>query len=208
MDRDKLKLISVGPVPREAFCKIVPDMPVDELLYGVEDKVGPWSKTQNRPERIRFVTVGYIEKRKGQDILLQAVRMLPPVFRKQADFCLVGQDTSKMAEQIQKEIRSIPEVRMMGPVNRERMHQILEDSDMMICPSREDPMPTVAAEAMMHSVPCLISDAAGTAAYLQDGVNGFIFQSENAEELSRKIAWCIAHSGELPRMGEPCPQGV
>ncbi len=201
LDRNKLKMVSVGPVPREAFCKIVPDMSMDELLYGVEDKAGSWNKTENKSGRIRFVTVGYIEKRKGQDILLQAVLMLPPKLRKQADFCLVGQDTSKMAEQIQEEIRSIPEVRMTGPVNRERMHQILEDSDMMICPSREDPMPTAAAEAMMHGVPCLISNAAGTAAYIQDGVNGLIFQSEHAEELSQKIAWCIAHSEELPRMG-------
>ena len=62
-------------------------------------------------------------------------------------------------------------------------------------------MPTVAAEAMMHGVPCLISDAVGTAAYLQDGVNGLTFQSENAEELSQKITWCITHSQELPKMG-------
>ncbi len=54
-------------------------------------------------------------------------------------------------------------------------------------------MPTVCAEAMMHSVPCILSDAAGTAAYVEDGVNGLVFQSENVQELSEKIKWCMNH---------------
>lgn len=53
----------------------------------------------------------------------------------------------------------------------------------------------------MHSVPCLISDATGTSAYLHDGTDGLIFRSENVDELSEKIAWCILHRRELAEMG-------
>ena len=72
----------------------------------------------------------------------------------------------------------------------------------MICPSREDPMPTVCAEAMMHSVPCILSDATGTAAYVEDGISGLVFQSENAQELSEKMKWCMSHRKQVRKMGE------
>lgn len=62
-------------------------------------------------------------------------------------------------------------------------------------------MPTVAAEAMMHRVPCIISSAAGTSAYLQEKVNGMIFPSEDVGELSEKLRWSIEHREELGRMG-------
>lgn len=95
----------------------------------------------------------------------------------------------------------MPEVVVTGTVDRDGIHRLLEAADAMVCPSREDPMPTVAAEAMMHGVPCIISDAAGTAEYIRDGVDGFVFGHEALQELSRKLWWCIEHYEELPAIG-------
>lgn len=199
LDRRNLRLISVGPVPSVAFREIVPDMRIGILLYGVEDIRK--QETVKKQVRLLFGTIGYIEWRKGQDLLIQAVRALLQEFRDRVDFCLIGQDSSAMAWQIREEAASMPEVRLMGTVDRECINRVLEHADLLICPSREDPMPTVVAEAMMHSVPCLVSDATGTAAYIRDGVDGFIFHSENVEELTEKIKWCILHHQELEEMG-------
>lgn len=76
---------------------------------------------------------------------------------------------------------------MTGTVDKSEIDKLLRQTDMLISPSREDPMPTVAAEAMIPSVPCILSDAMGTTAYIRDGENGLLFQSENAEELSEKL---------------------
>ncbi len=62
-------------------------------------------------------------------------------------------------------------------------------------------MPTVAAEAMMHGVPCILSDATGTAGYIQDGVDGIVFHSEDARSLAEKLVWCIEHPKQLSDMG-------
>ena len=91
---------------------------------------------------------------------------------------------------------------MVGLVDRKTINSLLESSDILICPSREDPMPTVVAEAMMHSVPCILSDAAGTTTYLTDRVDGLLFKNENEKELSEKIRWCIYHKDRLEKMGE------
>ena len=202
LDKGNLRVCSVGPVPRNAMHKMIADMPVDDLLYGVEDMVGNVRQTQDRyTDKICFVTIGYIEERKGQDLLVQAIQRLPDEYRTKAVFYLVGQDSSMMAQQIKAEIKNMPEIIMTGTVDRDGIKKILNDADVMICPSREDPMPTVATEAMMYSVPCILSDAAGTADYVRDGIDGFIFSSESVEELSVRIQWCIDHNQELSEIG-------
>lgn len=127
--------------------------------------------------------------------------MLDESAREKAVFYLVGQDTSLLAERIKEQARDFSGVTVTGPVDREELGKILSRADVMVCPSREDPMPTVAAEAMMHGVPCILSDAVGTAAYIQDG-DGLVFENENAQELSAKIKWCVEHRDRLGQMGK------
>lgn len=202
IDKSNLTVLSVGPVPKKAICTIEKNLQVGDFIYGVEDTSDKREDiTFLDDERVRFVTIGYIESRKGQDLLIEAILLLQEDIRKKAVFYLVGQDTSIMAQQIKERIRTIPEVVITGTVNRKRIDEILNEADVLVCPSREDPMPTVAAEAMMHEVPCLISDATGTASYLKDGENGLVFQSGNIEELSQKLATCIKQKKILRQMG-------
>ncbi len=61
-------------------------------------------------DKIRFVTIGYIENRKGQDILIQAVRLLPEELRQKAEFYLVGQKSSMFAGKLLEQTRLMPEI--------------------------------------------------------------------------------------------------
>lgn len=208
-----LTVLSVGPVPEKTIHGIVPELSVGQLLYGVEDSTGRKDKPgkadeewKDARERMCFVTIGYIEERKGQDILLQAVSMLEKSIREKAIFYLVGQDKSLLAGKLREQAEDISEMVMTGPVGREELETILNRADVLICPSREDPMPTVAAEAMMHCVPCIVSNVVGTAAYIKEEEDGLIFESENVSELSAKIKWCVEHRDRLERMGEGARQ--
>lgn len=151
--------------------------------------------------KMRFTTIGYIEWRKGQDILVDALKGIPTEVLAGSEFLLVGQDSSVLAQGLRERIAEKPWIRMIGTVDRKEIHQILKATDVLICPSREDPMPTVCAEAMMHGVPCLISDAVGTAAYISDGVDGMVFKRGDSCELQEKILWCMKNRSELKRMG-------
>lgn len=207
ISRENLMVLSVGPVPEKAIHRIMPELPVGELLYGVEDKAESKDisreagRQDNAQGKICFVTIGYIEERKGQDLLLQAVNRLDSGIREKAVFYLVGPDTSLLAAKIKEKARFMPEITITGAVGREEIDRILHRADVMVCPSREDPMPTVAAEAMMHSVPCILSDVVGTAAYIQEEKDGLVFGSENISELADRIRWCVEHSDRLEQMG-------
>ncbi len=208
ISQKNLTVLSVGPISEEAIHKVLPELPVEQLLYGVEDVAGSGDmsikadKEERSQGKICFVTIGHIEERKGQDILLRAVRLLKKEEREKAVFYLVGQDTSLLAERIKEAAASMPEVVLKGPVSREKIGEILRSADVMVCPSREDPMPTVAAEAMMYELPCILSNAAGTAAYIREGENGFVFSNGDASELAGKIRWCIGNREKLTGLGK------
>lgn len=205
IDRTNLTVTSVGPVPKQAICSYVKNLPVLQLIYGVDDMTNLQARQYNsnkvQEERVCFVTIGYIESRKGQDILIKAIKQLPEDIMSKAVFYIVGQDSSAMALQIKQEISCMPRVIVTGTMNRNQINEILNKADVLVCPSREDPMPTVAAEAMMHSVPCLVSSATGTASYLSNEENGFIFKSENVQDLADKLRLCIEKREELHSIG-------
>ncbi len=201
IDFHNMDILSVGSVPAKAIRKFIPQLTINELLYCVDDTVGTPDKKVRDNTTVRFATIGYIENRKGQDILIAAIRRLPKTLLERCEFCLVGQNTSVMARQIMEETEDIPQIVITGTVGREEIDAMLEQTDMLICPSREDPMPTVAAEAMMHSVPCIMSSAAGTVDYIRDGESGLVFESENVDELVQAIAWSVCNREKLAGMG-------
>lgn len=213
ISQHNLKVVCAGPVPADAVRKFLPNLICDELLYGVADRIEDASKTEHlgcdyvqsplcTSGIVRFVTIGFLEARKGQDILLQAVQKLSGEVRQRSRFYIVGHKDTMFGEQIQDKSADIGEIIFSGSVDREKIHELLICSDILICPSRQDPMPTVVAEAMMHSVPCIVSAVIGTAAYIQDGKDGFVFPNEDVQSLAEKIEWCVNNRDKLEDVGK------
>ena len=206
LSQDNMQIWSVGPIPEKAVKIFRSDLHVKHLLYGVEDQGDKRNEKDRQHSRICFITVGYIEYRKGQDILLEAIMRLEPEIRQKAEFFFVGQNTSLLAKKLENITGTISEITVTGPVDRKEINSLLEQSDMLVCPSREDPMPTVAAEAMMHSLQCLISDSVGTVEYIRDGIDGMVFQSGNVDQLKEMLEKCILGKVNLRQMGRNARQ--
>lgn len=225
LETENMKIWSVGPIPERAVKTFRPDFHVEDLLYGVADQIKEENKSDRHDnvseiirlneedknskelvtkkiDKIRFITIGYIERRKGQDILIEAIRCLESSIRQKAEFFFVGQNTSLVAQELMEIAEDIPEIIVTGPVGREEIGELLFQSNVLVCPSREDPMPTVVAEAMMHGIPCLVSDTTGTVKYLRDGVDGMVFQSGNVEQLAELLCRCIQGFDDLKQMGK------
>lgn len=199
---DNLKAVTVGPVPAKAVKEFLPAMECGELLYGVEDVADGGCIKKNIEGKLRFTTIGFFEDIKGQDILLEAIKRLSADVRCNCEFYMVGYNGTLFGEWLRKRSEGMKEVIYTGVMERKEIHELLENSDVLICPSRQDSMPTVAAEAMMHGTPCIMSDATGTAAYIQDGKDGLLFQNGDILGLAGKIEWCVLNKDLLLYMGK------
>lgn len=201
--QDNLKIVSVGDIPRKAMHELAPQFEIGEFLYGTKDKGAYIENTyvKGTYPKVCFAVIGYVEKRKGQDILVRAVRQLPLHVRERLQVYIIGKDTSVMAGNIRQEIDHVPEVMMTGALDTEEFEQIFNRIDVLVCPSREDPMPAAVTEAMRSGIPGIVSDTVGTAGYIRDGVEGWLFRNEDTVELAEKIEWCVEHKDQIEQTG-------
>lgn len=199
--QDNLKIVSVGDIPRKAMHELAPQFEIGEFLYGTKDKEFVKQIDSHQESKVCFAVIGYVEKRKGQDILVRAVRQLPVQIRENLQVYIIGKDTSVMAGNIRREISHIPEIIMTGALDTEEFDRIFNRIDVLVCPSREDPMPAAVTEAMRSGIPGIVSDTVGTAGYIHDGVEGWVFRNEDDGELAEKIRWCVEHRDQIRQAG-------
>lgn len=195
-----LRIVSVGDVPRKVMQESAPQFEIGELLYGTKDKKGTGHK--HCGNKVCFAVIGYVENRKGQDILVEAVQCLPTCVKERLQVYMIGKNVSALAVELTRKIAEIPEIIMTGMLGTEEFEEYFQQTEVLVCPSREDPMPAVVSEAMRVKIPCIVSNATGTAEYIREGVEGWIFENENVSELAEKMKWCVENKERLSEIGQ------
>ena len=79
------------------------------------------------------------------------------------------------------------EVRYIYELSQEELAEFYKQIDVLICPSRDDPMPIVVTQALQNGIPCIISNKVGQCEYFYDMEGGVIFPSENISALKQWI---------------------
>lgn len=174
------------------------------LLYGCTDVALPHSS--HKSEKTVFSLVGAVEQRKGQDIFLNAIELLPASLRSKAIFRIIGSPNSYDAsiafyQTVRTKAASIPEVECIDGMPSARLLEFYAETDVLVSASRDDPMPIVVTEGLMFSRACLCSSVIGHAQLLAHKKNGLLFTSQSAEELAEQMVWLIQHPSERMAIG-------
>lgn len=177
------------------------------LNYGVEDQYRGTNKKKSH-DKITFLLAGTLGIRKGQAILLEAIKKLELSIREQATFLFIGdgcmQDINVkiIKQKLEEYANTHDNVQMMPSVSREELYRIYDEIDVLVLASIDDPMPVVATENLMLKNICLCSTKTGTSYYIEDKVSGFVFESENVEDLAEKITYIIENKQRLNEIAE------
>lgn len=93
-------------------------------------------------------------------------------------------------------------VRLMGNRPNTEILQAMKASDIFLFTSdRLEGWGAVANESMANGCALVASDAIGSSPYLlEDGFNGFMFESCNTESLTDKVEWLLSHPDKLALM--------
>ncbi|MDZ4389009.1 MAG: glycosyltransferase [Gemmatimonadales bacterium] len=95
-----------------------------------------------------------------------------------------------------------PRVSLEKAVFRDEAHEILSRCRVYVLASRTEAMGRVLLEAMAAGRPIIASRVDGVPHYIQDGVNGLLFESENVAELAEKLDRLLSDAELRRTLGE------
>ena len=189
---------AVSRIPQGYFNAVFPGMIRKTLPYGIPD----WEEKEGREkEGLVFALLGGVQKRKGTDLYAQAAAKLRRKWKEEeAEFWVVGGSESRSAEE---EVRRLAEgsLELKGLMTREQIKAAYEEIDVVVCPSREDPLPIVMTEGMMCGKVCIASDRTGTAELIREKENGLVCRAGDAESLAEAMEWVLTHREACGRIG-------
>lgn len=189
-----LNIMAVSNKAKENFNHYYKSRIQEILPYGIPDTYIPDRKQEH--ERCVFAVVGEVYQLKAQKIFLEAVEMLTKE-RNDVEFLFIGKcGNDPYASEVKRKAGGIPEVKMLGELTREQMRTAYEGIDIVVCSSLEETMSLTVTEGMMLGKICIVTNAAGVADFMEDGVNGLICKAGSADELYRKMKWVLEHTNQ------------
>lgn len=130
--------------------------------------------------------LGRINKIKGVDILINAFRKIRLGFPS-IKLILIGSILDKVFTEMN--VRQNGNIFLLSPkLNVDSYYNI---ASVIVLPSRIEPLGYTMLEAGYFKKPFIGSRTGGIAEFIEDGVNGFLFEPGNADDLAKKIKFVI-----------------
>ncbi len=162
--------------------KVERDIPTDKLLIGL---------------------VGSIEKRKGHDLLLQAIQVLPQNLRSQVHVIFVGSSkdgkTEPWLHKVIEDCGAASYTSLFPYQDPEIFYKLF---DIFVLPSRLEGFPLVIPEAMLSGCCCIRSNTEGASEQIEHGVDGLIFENENIHQLADELQSLIEDEALRHRLAQ------
>ena len=140
---------------------------------------------------------------KGQDILLSAILSLPEEYVERSYFIFCGYSLDKQAEYRDAVIKTasrMNNVLILDKQPQDIVYALMNTCNCVIAPSRIDTIPLSIVEAMMYHKISLVSSQTGISYYIQDCVNGFVFNDQ--DELIKRLLLIINDPDALRTLGD------
>ncbi len=141
---------------------------------------------------------GKLIPRKGPDLLIEAVKNLPPKLREKTVLIFMGD--GKLRRQLEQLSSGFPakNIHFIGFQNQTTLSPYYHAADLFVLPSRSEVWGVVVNEALHHGLPCVVSQGVGAAPDLiEPGVTGEIFETNSPESLALALQRALHLAGRL-----------
>lgn len=171
----------------------VPEIAITNLKNEAENTWNSLNK-DTKKKTLRLILVGPLSFMKGQDIFANAVNALAKdmIDKLSIIFCCGSdQHDDEVFEKV-KALSDYASVKIYNSIPHEKMIPLISTADFLVVNSRQEPMPTVAAEAWMAGTPTILSDACGIGYYANAEMRRIIYHTGDIKELAAMIEKCFA----------------
>jgi glycosyltransferase involved in cell wall biosynthesis len=136
---------------------------------------------------------------KGVDVLIRAFQIVQPEF---PHFKLRVVGYFPDPELIEAIAAGNPNIEISKPLPNAEALKVIADCSVFVLASRTEAGGRVLLEAMAAGKPLIASNVDGNPVYVNNGLNGFIFESENAIDLADKLRKLLASPELRKKMGD------
>lgn len=146
--------------------------------------------------------VGRLEKIKGGEFLIQAIPFIIKAFP-QTTLTIIGDGGNKSDLcHLTKKLQLEKQVQFRGWVEHKELDTYYEKASIVIIPSiGPENFPTVCNEAMSAGRPVIGTNLGGIPEIIDDGVNGYLVEPENPEQIAEKVIKLFSEENLLKDLG-------
>ncbi|MCF0073070.1 glycosyltransferase family 4 protein [Dyadobacter sp. CY261] len=154
--------------------------------------------------RYNFLYAGRFVERKNLDRFIRAFHEAKSISANGNEWGLILSGEGNQKPRLQELIRSLDSnsVYWMEPCEWYEVPIRYTLADVAVLPSTFEPFGFLTNEAMVYSMPVLVSERCGSAHDLViDGLNGFRFDPFNQSDFTSKLLWFMEHPEKFRQMG-------
>lgn len=157
------------------------------------------SPTEPASQTIEMLYIGQLIQRKGIDLLFAAMAQLVGRYPNLHLTLIGGGEQAQELPQWIDRYGLTGRVQIVGPLPAGQIPARLQQASLFVLPSRWDGWGMVVNEALSVGVPVIVSNACGVADLIRNGLNGFVFESENGADLQRCLEQFLEQPAQWPR---------
>ncbi len=143
-----------------------------------------------------LLALGRLHQNKAFDVLIRAMVRLPDAY-----LWLAGEGPERAAlEELAEKLSVKPRVRFLGW--RDDAAALFAAADILVCPSRHEPLGNVVVEGWAQGVPVVAAASQGPAALIEDGVSGLLAPVDDADALAQAISRALEDRNLMASMAD------
>ena len=151
---------------------------------------------------LRIAFVGRLAEEKNVDVLIEALSLLPDTLEHVVLDIAGGGELREALEQKAHDCGVFDRVIFRGFVPDERLPEVYQMADVFCQPGTAELQSLVSLEAMSASTPVVLANALALPHLVEDGVNGYLFEPNNAQDLAKKLEAVLSlPAAEREQMG-------
>lgn len=174
----------------------------------VDDEYGIYGEPHvplKKGAKVKILTMGTIEDRKGYDIYFHAYFQLPKEYKKKCELHFCGRTApwaKEYAEELFREIEPYNNIIYHGEIqDRSVLLKLVDSMDVIAVTSRDESCSLVALEGAMMKKPLLVTKNVG-AKYLVNKNTGWVVNADDTDSLAKAYIDIIDNTDKLCEMGE------
>lgn len=182
------KVACVSQRSKDIFKKYYPKIDPVVLHYGLKDYFNKGNFFTRRQTFFSISIIGRLSDRKNQFQIIEALQLLPKNILENLNINIIAATwNEKYKNNFMNEAVKYKQIKLIPGLSHEKILESYGNTDLLICCSKDDPLPVVVSEAMMMECPCLVSSGCGQYEYIENGINGYKYDVNNTYEMASKI---------------------